>query len=143
MKMSNSMNSTRPLLLIACGVILGGGALYAFQRGSNLNQGKSYQPNQLRQASFQPSSDAKLSQLNALDSMFTELTEFTSEAVVHIQVRPDQQGRASNVMAGDGSGLIIDPNGWIVTNDHVVNNSESVDVILADGQTVKGKVTTI
>jgi len=44
---------------------------------------------------------------------------------------------------GLGSGVIIDPRGFILTNEHVVADAEKITVTLADGQeftgTVKGK----
>ena len=41
---------------------------------------------------------------------------------------------------GTGSGFIIDPNGLILTNAHVVEGSERVRVHLLDGRTFEGKV---
>jgi serine protease Do len=39
-----------------------------------------------------------------------------------------------------GSGFIIDPNGTIVTNNHVVQGAKSVSVTLADGTTLPAKI---
>ncbi|HZT87593.1 MAG TPA: DegQ family serine endoprotease [Stellaceae bacterium] len=39
-----------------------------------------------------------------------------------------------------GSGFIIDPSGYIVTNNHVVGNSEKVTVILQDGSRHTAKI---
>lgn len=44
------------------------------------------------------------------------------------------------VERGVGSGFIIDPNGRILTNAHVVNNADTVTVSFSDGRTVEGKV---
>ncbi|WP_445291783.1 HhoA/HhoB/HtrA family serine endopeptidase [Calothrix sp. NIES-2098] len=44
------------------------------------------------------------------------------------------------VVRGLGSGFIIDPNGRILTNAHVVNNADTVTVSFSDGRTVEGKV---
>jgi S1-C subfamily serine protease len=41
---------------------------------------------------------------------------------------------------GEGSGFIIDPNGVIVTNAHVVSGADTVTVTLKDGRKFKGKV---
>ncbi|HEY4383588.1 MAG TPA: trypsin-like peptidase domain-containing protein [Ktedonobacteraceae bacterium] len=54
-------------------------------------------------------------------------------AVVQLTVRTSQGG-------GLGSGVIIDKRGYIITNNHVVQNANSVDVELFDGTSLPGKV---
>jgi S1-C subfamily serine protease len=44
------------------------------------------------------------------------------------------------VVRGIGSGFIINPNGQILTNAHVVNNADRVAVTLYDGRVLQGKV---
>ena len=41
---------------------------------------------------------------------------------------------------GTGSGIIIDDQGHILTNNHVVNGASRIDVTLADGDTVQAKL---
>lgn len=41
---------------------------------------------------------------------------------------------------GYGSGIIIDEAGYIVTNNHVVYNNESINVILWDGRQFEGEI---
>jgi S1-C subfamily serine protease len=43
-------------------------------------------------------------------------------------------------LRGQGSGFIIDRNGIILTNAHVVNGADKVTVTLKDGRTLEGKV---
>lgn len=43
-------------------------------------------------------------------------------------------------LRGQGSGFIVESNGIILTNSHVVNNADRVTVILRDGRTFEGKV---
>ncbi len=50
--------------------------------------------------------------------------------------RSPQQER----LRGQGSGFIIDRNGIILTNAHVVNGADKVTVTLKDGRTLEGKV---
>ena len=45
-----------------------------------------------------------------------------------------------NVILGQGSGFFISADGYAVTNNHVVENAESVDVKTDDGKTHKAKV---
>ncbi|WP_443937580.1 trypsin-like peptidase domain-containing protein [Pedobacter sp. MW01-1-1] len=42
--------------------------------------------------------------------------------------------------AASGSGVIISPDGYIMTNNHVVENAEKVEVILTDRRKVEAKV---
>jgi serine protease Do len=41
---------------------------------------------------------------------------------------------------GIGSGFVIDPNGFVVTNHHVVDGAQTIDITLSDGRTLPGKV---
>ncbi len=52
--------------------------------------------------------------------------------------RPPQQQEFR--MEGTGSGIIIDPEGYILTNNHVVQGADQLTVTLADGKPYKGKV---
>jgi Do/DeqQ family serine protease len=48
--------------------------------------------------------------------------------------------RRPNVMQGSGSGVIISQDGYIVTNNHVVNGATKIDVILNDKRTYNAEV---
>jgi len=50
------------------------------------------------------------------------------------------RGRGHNVIMGQGSGFFISPDGYAVTNNHVVEKAESVEVKTDDGKTYKAKV---
>src|SRR5450759_784305 len=84
---------------------------------------------------------------------FTYAAEQTVHAVVHVQIR--MMGTADNPVIdffygdrnsktrevqGYGSGVIISNDGYIITNNHVVENAESVDVTLNDKRTFTAKV---
>lgn len=90
------------------------------------------------QTNFEPSANVAPS-LNAYEAQITNLAAEAGEAVVHIRT-VSNTGRMGVRRAGEGSGFIARPNGWIVTNDHVVDGAAEVTVILRDGRELKGKV---
>jgi serine protease Do len=49
-------------------------------------------------------------------------------------------GDADQVIHGAGSGFIIDPAGYIVTNNHVVKDADNITVTLNDGTVIPAKV---
>ena len=58
--------------------------------------------------------------------------------VTHLQ--PTGFGRSSQGAQADGSGVIISSDGFVVTNNHVVDGAQSVQIILADGTTLPATV---
>lgn len=85
-----------------------------------------------------------LTDLKALDRSFTQLARYAAPAVVSIRT----EGRPTSslfgergVMTGEGSGVVFRPDGWIITNDHVVGGYDKVTVVLHDGREFPGQVT--
>lgn len=54
--------------------------------------------------------------------------------------RPDVRPDARPGRTGQGSGFVIDTEGYIVTNAHVVGNAAEVKVVLADGRELAARV---
>lgn len=84
--------------------------------------------------------------LKNLDESYANLAEFVSPAVVEIRAstsvnRKQPDGSRMPQMADSGSGFIFRPDGWIITNDHVVGDFDDVRVTLKDGRSFQGKVT--
>ena len=85
------------------------------------------------------------------DDAFVRAAQSSVDAVVHVQtaaVVPTQnnpwlsmlgmdQGR---VAQGSGSGVILDSQGWIVTNHHVIDGAQRIQVALSDGSTMEAKL---
>lgn len=88
----------------------------------------------------------------ALSVAFASVAKTISPAVVHMNIvkevrRPSFPGfpmgggeGGTMRQRGSGSGVIVNPNGYILTNNHVVGNTSSIEVKLADGRRLKGTV---
>ncbi len=91
---------------------------------------------------------------NAQD--FVSSAEKTVNSVVHIKTIVEQKNNLSydpfqdwffggrqrqpNMMQGSGSGVIISQDGYIVTNNHMVNEATKIEVILNDKRTYIAEV---
>jgi len=108
---------------------------------------KTYQP------IFQPvnykASNTNLAAIEGID--FTSAAEKTLDAVVHIKnvtstsqrltMRDLLLGREQQrKQLGTGSGVIISPDGYIITNNHVIDASEELSVTLNDNRTLVAKI---
>jgi len=80
--------------------------------------------------------------LSALENQVTEAVERLSESVVSIDsVRVTRDFRYGLVpIEGKGSGLIIDRKGYVITNNHVIDEATRVQIHLKDGRTFLGEV---
>ena len=67
-----------------------------------------------------------------ISEAFSYAAEQIEPSVVHITTRTDT--RRGSVNGGLGSGVIVDKRGYIVTNNHVVENGNSIVVRLFDGR---------
>ena len=80
--------------------------------------------------------------LSALENQVTEAVERLSESVVSIDsVRVTRDFRYGLVpIEGKGSGLIIDRKGYVITNNHVIDEATRVQIHLKDGRAFLGEV---
>src|SRR5690349_6440619 len=63
-------------------------------------------------------------------------------AVVNIHVKQRAGGRrGSRDLSGSGSGFVIAPDGFILTNSHVVHEASSMEVNLPDGREYRAELT--
>jgi len=109
-------------------------------------------------------SNPKISSAGAVD--FVEAAAAVSPAVVHIKTSYSGAGESASQRrqsspldmfddlfgggggrrmqrmpkAASGSGVILTPDGYIVTNNHVVDNADKIEVILSDRRKVSAKV---
>jgi len=80
--------------------------------------------------------------LSALEEQITGAVEKLSESVVGIEsTKLSRDYRYGLVpIEGQGTGVIIDGNGTIVTNNHVIDDATKVQVNLKDGRSFVGEV---
>ncbi len=72
-----------------------------------------------------------------------QVAQVVRPAVVQItneQVQVDQYNQPFSVPAGVGSGVIYDPQGYILTNNHVVEGAQKLLVSLPDGRSFEAQV---
>ena len=139
------------LFLLALALVVGGIAFWRLMHPSS----PQYPPSIARGTG--PSSVERLPlpsgrSLEAMDKEFTELVDHVIPSVVSITTTtaPDREalvrqffGLARGGVAQNnkmGSGMIVSPDGHIVTNWHVINGASQVTVQLSDGRALPARI---
>jgi S1-C subfamily serine protease len=78
--------------------------------------------------------------LDAYSEAVIMATRRTSPAVVNIRIYRTRKGKGSAEQAGGGSGFIISPEGFIVTNNHVAQGNGRIVVELQDGNVYEAEI---
>lgn len=130
-----------PYLLIAIfGALIGGGLVLGY--GGRFLAKTVPESGPLLQNLLQaPTAQAQVSE--ARNTPIVKAAQAVGPAVVGITNKAyvrDLFNRSVLVEQGVGSGVIFDPNGYIATNFHVVENAQSLVVSLSDGRTFTGRV---
>lgn len=91
---------------------------------------------------------------SAAPSDFTTAAELAVDAVVHVKTKALREGTGNPLydfffgyryidpepVVGYGSGVIISSDGFIVTNNHVIEGSQAIEVILNDRRTFDAEI---
>jgi S1-C subfamily serine protease len=97
--------------------------------------------NYLDNLNFISTSDKQL--LDAYSATITSVVKSASQGVVHVQVvKQVTHPRTRKVIdqLGSGSGFVISTDGFIVTNNHVIENASKIMVSFADGIQLKANL---
>ncbi len=89
-------------------------------------------------ASAQPAPAAPIdakSALRALEGAFSTVADRATPAAVNVSTTPKNGSDAPRgEILAPGSGVKVDPSGYILTNDHVIENPDAVTVRLSDSR---------
>ena len=69
--------------------------------------------------------------LDSYSRAVVDTVDAVAPAVVHVEVAGVRQGRSAQ---GTGSGVVVSPDGLILTNNHVIDGSQAITVSLSDGR---------
>lgn len=129
--MTTTQNRKRALRLLALGIIIG---LAAYWLGTHYGQ---HTPGSV--AALQ--APASTETLDSIEEENVRIYKQASPAVANIVTRAVQYDFFFNAVPveGAGSGFVIDTDGHILTNYHVVHGAQTIEVILGDQSHYKAK----
>ncbi|BCM90082.1 putative serine protease HtrA [Abditibacteriota bacterium] len=93
-----------------------------------------FQDSRLPTGSFSASKGEDLALLDAYSQTVSGVVEHVAPAVISIEVQ--KKGRR----AGSGSGFFFTPDGFALTNSHVVSGADSIEVALSDGRKLEAEL---
>jgi len=73
--------------------------------------------------------------LDAYSKAVAKVVERVGPSVVRLDIRHGGRGRA-----GSGSGVILSPDGLVLTNSHVVQGAKRAEVTVLDGRSLSGRI---
>jgi S1-C subfamily serine protease len=78
--------------------------------------------------------------LDAYSRAVIDVVDRIGSAVVRLAVHAGGKGEASRFPGGTGSGVIVAPDGLILTNSHVAGTASRIEVTTADGQDLHARL---
>jgi S1-C subfamily serine protease len=77
---------------------------------------------------------------DAIEQLLVNLYRRVSPGVVHVEITDNDRRLLGGPQTGSGSGFVVDRDGHIVTNNHVVRDADRIRVIFADSQQFDAEV---
>jgi S1-C subfamily serine protease len=132
--MSHERSGRRTVRLLAIGLIIGLGAYWT---GSRYGQ---HVPTAVK--AVRPTEPAPATVLDATEAENVRIYKQASPAVANIVTRTVEYDFFFNAVPveGAGSGFLIDTDGHILTNNHVIQGAQTIEVILGDASHHKAKL---
>lgn len=134
-------------MVIGSGVTLGVGSLYVPKLVKNEVQ-KNYVSGALKDDKVNPSMTAEQSATPVANSdkkllSVVEIAKKVGPTVVGINTKTQSMSIFGRMQEseGSGSGIILTADGYIVTNNHVIDGANSITVVLSDGKEYEAKLT--
>ncbi|MCI6159438.1 MAG: trypsin-like peptidase domain-containing protein [Selenomonadaceae bacterium] len=125
-------------VVIAALVLLGGAFYLGYSHSEAPTASTSQTVAQRQQSSAEElTGDRKTAIVTASEKVGPAVVGIANKAQVQSGIFRKQSEEETQ---GEGSGVIIRSDGYIVTNNHVVNGADSLTVSLADGRTLDAKV---
>ena len=87
---------------------------------------------------FTAAAPADAEALDAYSRVVTDAVEAVAPAVVRVHPRLKSQGRGGQ--GGVGSGVIVSPDGLILTNSHVAQKAPAHDIVTPDGRRLTARL---
>jgi S1-C subfamily serine protease len=101
-----------------------------------MHDGGPTRPGHAADAASDASAASDIELLDAYSRAVIDAVERTGPCVVSLRVRQ----RGARGPTGQGSGLIVAPDGYVLTNSHVVTHAREVVVTFVDGSEAQGRV---
>ena len=75
--------------------------------------------------------------LDAYSRVVVDVVDLVAPSVVHVRVEGRRNGQ---IARGSGSGVILSPDGLMLTNNHVVDGATAIEVALSDERRIKARI---
>jgi serine protease Do len=133
------MNRSKSAILLALVAAFIAGCIMPNRKAESKADPKTDPPASVRQAQF-----SGLNLARQLNEAFVAVQEKVSPSVVVLEVteKPSRgrRGGSRRPPVGEGAGIIVTKDGYILTNNHIVDNADKIVVHLRDGRIFPAKL---